>query len=288
MNEGEREAAKSLATTALRRASQARERAARARSLAERYEHLAAGHVHTALYARTAGVHRRTEACHESSAQLQESYARRLADGADEADGRRASHLFMSGVAEACEADSVALTIVDSDHRQLAVASSDSFARRAQELEFLLDEGPARDAAVQRRTVVATGPQISARWPGYGPAAAALHINEVVAAPLRTTSACLGALSVFAPRPGRVRAEQFAGVVEALMQIMCLDPDADPDLYGGLNHLATVQQAVGILSVQARCHVNDALSLIKARAFTDDLPIESVAEGIVRGDLKLT
>ncbi|MGI5469559.1 ANTAR domain-containing protein [Streptomyces sp. CA-132043] len=268
---------------AWRRAIQALERAARAETFAERYERLAA-ETGEARHSELATYHRRSAACHRSSARLQESFAQRLMNLSGPQD---TPPLFMSVVAEACGTDSAALTLVGSDQSQLAVAASDEGARAAQDLEYVLGEGPGTDATAKRRQVSAAGRSIERCWPVYGPAVTALGFGEVIAVPLATPDGCLGSLAVFDPRPGTARTTAVAEITEALVRTMLLGPDADPELYGGTDHRDTVHQAAGMVSVQERCPVGDALALIKARAYADGVPVNEMAGRIVSGEFRL-
>ena len=267
-----------LAALARRRAAHALERAERAEAAAERHE-LLAERTGRAVYAQIAATHRRTAACHRSSAALQEAFARRTAEWA----GQGTRPRFMTGVAEACGTSSAALTLVDSGHNQLAVAVSDEQSRAAQDLEYMLGEGPARDATSGRSPVQVSGRAIETRWPGYGPALTSLGVTSVTAVPLRAQDHCIGALAVFDPHPALAGFTGLTDVAAALTRIVLLGPDADPDLYGGTDIRATVQQAAGMLSAQIGCTVSDALALIKARAFTGEVSTEVIARRILRG-----
>ncbi|WP_369237683.1 ANTAR domain-containing protein [Streptomyces sp. R21] len=272
-----------VASEVRRRAAHARERAERELIAAARQERLAE-RTGLALHERLALLHRRSARCHSTAAELQESYALMLARGED---GHGAPPRFMTGVAEACGTSSAALTLVGADDSQLAVAASDEPARAAQELEFVLGEGPARDAAAHCAMVRATGARLRERWPGYAAALVELGITKVVAVPLRLPQRqnCVGSLTVFDPRPCPTRT--FVDVADALTRDVLLGPHATPDLYGGTDHHAVVHQAAGVLSVQAGCPVPDALELIKARAFSAGEPVHEVAERIVRHELRL-
>ncbi|MDJ1134888.1 GAF domain-containing protein [Streptomyces iconiensis] len=267
------------------RAARARERARRALSKAAGYDLLAAS---SGSYgcAEVASVHRRTAECHLSSARLQETYARHAARWSAAGSGGPRP-LFMGGVAEACGAESAALALVGADQSQLAFATSDPCAERAQELEFVLDEGPGRDAALLRVPVSAGGDGLAVRWPRYGPGLAGLGVGEVLAVPLTTPGACLGALTILNRRPRGMVPRAVAGVAAALTHSVLLGPDADPGLYGEADHRDRVQLAAGMVSVQAGCAVADALALIKARAFADGLPTAVVALAVTSRELRL-
>ncbi|MFI6409973.1 GAF and ANTAR domain-containing protein [Streptomyces sp. NPDC050548] len=273
-----------LAAVARQRAALARERADRAEAAAERHE-LLARKPGREFHIQIARTYRRTAECHRASARLQDDFALRTTAWAG---GRSTQPRFMTVVAEECGTGSAAVTLLDTEQNQLAVAVSDQLSRTAQDLEYILGEGPGQDAAAGHRPVHASGPEIAARWPGYGPSLVSLGISSVAAVPLRTQDSCIGSLTVFDPRPADARPAHLAEVAEALTLIVLLDPDADPDLYGGTDVRATVQQATGVLSARIGCSVADALALIKARAFAEEVSPDAVARQIVHGDLKLT
>jgi hypothetical protein len=88
---------------------------------------------------------------------------------------------------------------------------------------------------------------------------------------------------VFDPHPALAGSAGLADIAAALTRIVLLGPDADPDLYGGTDLRATVQQAAGMLSARIGCGVGDALALIKARAFTEEVSTEVIARRILHG-----
>ncbi|MEV0319289.1 GAF domain-containing protein [Streptomyces sp. NPDC050658] len=289
--EGSSHEAGGQAEAAWQRAVRAVECAAREFAVAERHERL---HVENgkALHARMAERHRAVAERHLTTARLQESYARRVREWTaghhppvKAEDGCRP--LFMAGVAEACGTSSAALTLVGDDLNQLAVAASDRASRGAQDLEYVLTAGPARDAARQRRPVYASGAALERRWPGYGSGLSALGLNSVAALPLKAPQGCIGALALFDPRPALARSGVLAEVAEALTEDVLLGPDADPWLYGGADIRAVVHQAAGTLSQQAGRSVADALALIKARAFALGESPEWVSRRVMSGELKL-
>ncbi|MHC3472488.1 GAF and ANTAR domain-containing protein [Streptomyces sp. 7R007] len=275
-------------TSAQRKADTARASAAHEIGLAERCEVLAQEaplRQHRELHLRSAAAHRSTAARHLIAAGLLDAYARRLTDWAR--DQRAPRPLFMTGVAEACGTPSAALALVGEALDQLAVAASDESARAAQELEFLLGEGPALEAARSVRPVSARGPELDRRWGGYGPAVRELGISEVIAVPLGMEDVCVGALTVFDPAPGVAGSTDLTEVADALTHSMILGSGGDPSLYGGMQVHALVHQAAGMVSVQLDCTVADALEMIKARTFAEGVSARSVAERILAGRLRL-
>lgn len=274
------------ALTAMRRASAARLRAARDLAAAERNEQLEHGR-HTqdqltkSVYAESAAAHRRSAACHLSAARLHLSFAAKLLDSSGGATNR--PH-FMAEVAELFGTSSAALTLIGTDHSQLSFAASDPRARAAQDLEYVLGDGPVKAiTSSSSSTMSAAGAELELRWPGYGAGLAALGVSEVVVVPLRSAGHCLGALSVYDPLAPSARYDEVA----AALTFLLLGPDADPELYGGVDHQEVVHQAAGMVSVQQGCTVDDALSIIKARAFADGESVRLVAERVVHDKLRI-
>ncbi|MFZ3570936.1 GAF and ANTAR domain-containing protein [Streptomyces sp. BH097] len=265
------------------RAARARERADRELELARKYETVG-GADEGRLNVRLAHIHRTSARRHELTAQLLESHARRAARWAD-IGGR--PPLFMTGVAEACGSESAAVTLVDMERNQIATASSDEPSRAAQELEYVLGEGPARDAVRGRCAVIASRGVLADRWPGYGPAAEELGIGHVVSVPLQSGGSCIGALSAFDIRADAMSATTVAQVADSLTRNVFLGTDAVPGLFGGIDYRAEVHQAAGMVAVQLGCRIADALELVKVRAFADGRPIGDIAQDIVQGRLRL-
>ncbi|MYT70673.1 MULTISPECIES: ANTAR domain-containing protein [unclassified Streptomyces] len=271
------------AALAWQRAARARERADRASLLAERYESLS-GRLADAAFRRLAEMHHGTASRHRDAAELLEAHARRAGQWSR---GEGPPPFFMTGVAEACGTESVAVTLVDHERNQLVTASSDQPAREAQDLEYILGEGPVQDAVVARAPVAASGGALSGRWPGYGPAVAALGIARVVAVPLEAPGECIGALAVFDPHPATASTALFSRIADALTRSVLLGGDAGPGLLGGIDRRAVVHQAAGVVAVQLDCSIGDALELVKARAFADGRSIGDVAADIVDRQLDL-
>ncbi|MER5443167.1 ANTAR domain-containing protein [Streptomyces sp. NPDC002790] len=270
-------------TEAWERSVRAQERADREFRLAKRYEDLVAS-TRDERYVRLGLLHRSTASRHLVAAELLAGYVRRAA--ASQRAGGQAPP-FMAGVAEACGAGSVAVTLVDAQQNQVATAYSDQPAREAQDLEYVLGEGPARDSVLGRSPVVATGAALATRWPGYGPALAALGFGQVVAVPLQSTNSCIGALAVFSASSAVASTPAVSKVAEALTRSVFLGQDAVPGLFGDIDHRAEVHQAAGMVAVHLGCRIADALELVKARSFADARPIGDIAHDIVNGHLKL-
>ena len=283
-----------------------RRRAARAEAIAASYEARSAdGPEHLrSLRVRLAALYRRTEERHRASAALHELHAVRMEAWLNGERRQPIRPAFMSAVAAAIGVSSATATVRGRRPAAVLAASSDVTARAAHDLEVALGEGPAVAAVAQRALIRAGGPSLAERWPLYGPAVEELGVHAVIAVPLELSAACLGALCVYGRDPV-IRDEVAAAagrIADALTYTVLLSPD-DPGpgsqdpwdgdgqstalLFAEADYQAVVHQAAGMVSVRCGCGIDDAEDLLRARAFADGRPVESVARGVLRGQTRL-
>jgi ANTAR domain len=167
----------------------------------------------------------------------------------------------------------------------------------AHDVEFVVGEGPALHVSTMVEPVRVGSSALTEQWPRYGPIVAAKGVGAVVGVPLRQEpGGCLGALCVYAATP-TVATEVAAAsvrVADALTHTVLNLPGTIGDdevpavpMFDEATFRATIDQAAGVVSVRHGCDVPDAIALLRARAFADGLPIEALAERVVRGDVRL-
>ena len=274
------------------RAADELRRAARARALALSYEARSADGPESlrALRARLAALHRKMEERHQASALVHQLYAARMESWLAGERGQALRPVFMSAVAAAIGVRSATATVRGRHPSAVLAASSDATARAAYDLESVLGEGPAAAAAAEGVPVRLGGPAMHDRWPLYGPAVAELGVRAVTAVPLRVSSVCLGALCVYdaAPVISDAVAAAAGQVADALSHIVLLPGQASAErLFGEADGQAAVHQAAGMVSARCGCGIDDAQALLQARAFADGQPVERVAKGVLRGEIRL-
>src|SRR5579875_2209894 len=281
-----------------------RERAERSAAVAARHEALAAvGPGPRVLHWRMAAVHRQIERRHLVTALLYRSAIGRLEGragaGAGPATAGRAGPTAEAGVAltESAawlgESTGAVVALVSSRRAETLCLASDDTARRAHELEYQVGEGPGLDAMRAGRLVAVAGPEIHRRWRVYGPGVAELSVRSVASVPLALGGACLGALTLLNPRPGAAAPDgpgaggPGAGVIGQMGEVLGhallgLYAGEESALVGAALRPA-VHQAAGMFAARYDCSVDDALALIRARAFAEDRAMEEVATDILRG-----
>ncbi|HZM83853.1 MAG TPA: ANTAR domain-containing protein [Candidatus Limnocylindrales bacterium] len=199
---------------------------------------------------------------------------------------------MLAAVAGLFGTDAAALTLLDADHTELWVAASNPTARLAQDLEYTLGEGPARDSTAGDGAILERGPGLHTRWRRYGPAVRQIGIEAVAAVPLPWSAGYFGALTVFDPActffdPANAPAMGSLRAVARDLTIAVLNANAQPALLAQGDHRAQVHQAAGIVSVQCGCGVAEALLLLKAYSYAHGEGIGSVAARVLRHELRL-
>jgi hypothetical protein len=174
------------------------------------------------------------------------------------------------------------------------VAASDDAALQLEELQFSLGEGPCVDASRTGRPVLQpdlarTGP---ARWPAFAAGAEAAGLVAVFAFPLRVGAIRLGVLDLYRSTVGSLvdhelsDALSFADAATTLLlhqQARAAGRDPPGDSLVVLDDRAEVHQATGVVSVQSAVSLQEALLLLRARAYAEQRPIGDLALDVLTG-----
>lgn len=177
------------------------------------------------------------------------------------------------------------------------VAASDQGVVDGFELQFRFGEGPCFDATANNLDVLVgdvaeIGP---GRWPAYTSAALDAGVGAVFALAARVGAIRLGALYLQRGRPGSLSEDELADgrVLAEVATMLLLDeqtgvhPDGDsPQVVANWPDRAVVHQATGMVSVQLGGDLADALARLRARAFSDGVPLARLAAEVVAGRLR--
>jgi hypothetical protein len=170
---------------------------------------------------------------------------------------------------------------------------------RIEELQLTLGEGPCVEAVRGGVPVVVNDVDRAVanagdRWPAFNDGAAEAGARAVFAFPLLIGSVNVGALDLYRAQPGALSPNQMAGALlaadAAALSLVQLDASADEtfadDPTARSSYQMQVHQATGMVSVQAGVSVDDALLLLRARAFATDRPLVEVARDVVERRLR--
>ncbi|QNE18270.1 GAF and ANTAR domain-containing protein [Kribbella qitaiheensis] len=171
------------------------------------------------------------------------------------------------------------------------LAATDGPAEVMENLQYTLGEGPCLNAFRDRRPVLEHDvARAGARWPAFAPAAAGSGIAAVFAFPLQIGAIRLGVLDLYRDKPGPLDSLQLAEALDyaaaATTILLDLQHEMPPDrLHPQLAQAADghrgIHQATGIITVQASVGINEALLLLRARAYAKDRPLLELAQDVV-------
>ncbi len=202
-----------------------------------------------------------------------------------------------TGCVEVLEVSGAGITLMSGDQAGPICVSND-VVRALEDHQFASGQGPCRDAFDRRIPVLADGMDAGSAldWPFFTELAVALGIGAVFAYPLSSDGATVGVMTVYQSEAGVLTLRQHADAVvlaeiigETLLSLQAEAPEgalAD-GLHEAVTYRAQIYQASGMVSVQLRIPPADALARIRAYAFANDLPIDTVAGEIVGRRLRM-
>jgi len=281
--------------SATRRAEAAEAAAERAANAAARLERLAAsGSGAAELHARVARRQRESEQCQRTTAKLQRNFAWMMAGWAARRDPDSVTRpVLMNAVAHMVGWRDALLVVRDQRGSEQLVAVSNVNAQRAHELETILGEGPSWEAT-QGRCLRAVGAELEDRWPWYGEAVAALGVHAVAAVPMPVGTELTGGLILTGPAKGEYGSGRLPDIAAALRQCLLAAPELMstsatdlPELgqFADTDVQPVLHQAAGALNARIGVPIEDAIDLIRARAYAEDRPVADVAAEVTRGSV---
>jgi hypothetical protein len=198
---------------------------------------------------------------------------------------------------KALRASGAGLTVMADDGLRAVIAASDDVAERLEELQFTMGEGPCIDAYELQRPVLipVVNDAAMTRWPTYAPAVYAGGVRAVFAFPLQVGAARLGVLDLFRAEVGMLSADELAlALTFAEVAVGTLvDGQADSPhgsqpgwLDDPLGPRAVLYQAQGMVMVQLRVSLAEAMSRMRAYAFAHELRLGDVAASVVAGEIR--
>ena len=188
----------------------------------------------------------------------------------------------------------ISLQHLGGDHHSIGTSSRDM--EVLHELERTLNEGPCVDAFTLGEPTAEpdlTNPT-AGRWVAFNAAALQTEARAAFGYPLHINGACLGALNLYATRPGPLTKDQHAdALVMADVATHAALTIATPSRAGLLDDLLdagenqlTIDQATGMVTVQLSVGIADALARLRAHAYAEDRTLSAVAADVVARRLR--
>jgi GAF domain/ANTAR domain len=171
------------------------------------------------------------------------------------------------------------------------IAATDGPARRMEDLQLVMGEGPCLEASQSGRPVLQPdlGATAPARWPLFGPAVLRAGIAAIFAFPLQVGAIRLGVLDLYRDSPGMLSARQLnealAYADAATEIILFLQGEMPggrlhPELSEAFAYNPVVHQATGMISAQAGVGIGEALLLLRARAYASERKLTEIAQDV--------
>ena len=182
--------------------------------------------------------------------------------------------------------DGGGVSVLSSQGMPLLVHTTDAIARRIDDLQFTLGEGPSVDAAFTGLPVLVpdlddTDDEQADRWPAFLAEVGDTGARAVFAFPIRVGDIALGTLDLYRRSPGTLDPDQVAIGLTAVQEVG--SSLLAPDPTNGRAHPLIVHRAAGMVMVQLDSSIEEALIRLRAAAFAEGTPVTSVANDVLGG-----
>lgn len=187
------------------------------------------------------------------------------------------------------------VTLLDRDGKRTTAAATDSIVEQVDALQYELEEGPCLTAWADRITVRIDDVRAEQRWPRWTSAAGKLGMRAVLSVGLVAAGDPLGAIKVYASRPGIFDAHDehvlslFAGQAATLvanMQAYDAARQLSDNLKDALRARDTIAMAKGILIGRDGADEGTALTSLAALAAQRHTTVRDVAAATVQAELR--
>lgn len=181
------------------------------------------------------------------------------------------------------------------------VCATDEVSARIEDLQLTLGEGPCVDAVVTRAPVLvgdlsdASGIAVD-RWPAFLEGARSAGVRAVFAFPLRIGAITVGALDLYSASPRELDDNQLSAALMAAdvaaMALLHLDTDLAAGFADNFDTRSSYQlqvhQATGMVQVQLGVTTEEAVLMLRARAFSEGRPLTEIASDVVERRLRFS
>lgn len=204
-------------------------------------------------------------------------------------------HHFLDRLAELTgqalpEGNSCGVT-VRQHSRAVTLAASDEQARRIDQLQYDLDEGPCLETLATGKSHYIVDTATETRWPRFCPAAHAQGIRSCLGLPLTGPTGLMGGYNLYSMWPDgfapdtRGQLEVFAGNAAGALAVamkMADQAQLSDDLREALTSRAVIDQATGIIMAQQRCGAGEAFDILRRGSQNRNVKVRELAAEIVK------
>lgn len=206
--------------------------------------------------------------------------------------------MFVHAAARSLGLDSASLALCADDGVRETVAVTDDVAAGLDDISTTLGEGPSQDALGSGVPVLVgqlRSESAHRRWPTFTPAALDLGVAATFAFPLQVGAIAVGLLTLHRRSAGELDEAQLteapswqgAGLSLLLHAQEHSDGELPDSLAPDWSTSSVVHQATGMVMVQLSTDVRSAFAALRARAYGEGVPLETIARDIVSRRLRI-
>jgi GAF domain-containing protein len=201
-------------------------------------------------------------------------------------------HMLTLRTAELAVASVVGLVLADQHGHLQYMASSREEAKLLELFQLQNEEGPCLDAYRTARPVINTDLRdATARWPAFAPHATMAGFRSVHAFPLRLRAQVIGALNVFGAGDDHRLEDADIPILQSLADVAAIallqeraitrGEVLTEQLQGALNSRVIIEQAKGVIAQTHGVSVDEAFTIIRSYARSNNRRLGELAEAIV-------
>ncbi|SFF32400.1 GAF and ANTAR domain-containing protein [Blastococcus tunisiensis] len=181
------------------------------------------------------------------------------------------------------------VSIIDGG-RRVSSGATDEQVRRADALQYELDEGPCLAAASLRDVVRIDDLAEEDRWPRWAAAARPLGLRATLSAPLVAGDVSLGAMKVYADRPGvfDAHSEQLLGMLSPQAAVLVANVRSydrakrfSEDMRKAVRDRDVVNMAKGVLMGRSNLDEESAAAVLLRQAHTAETTVTAAAHAVL-------
>jgi GAF domain-containing protein len=186
------------------------------------------------------------------------------------------------------------VSVIDEESRRSSGAT-DARVMQADDLQYELDEGPCLAATADRQLVRIDDLTADRRWPRWAAAAAGLGLRAAMSAPMVAADKSLGAIKIYAERPGTfdARSERLltmfsaqAALLVANMQTHERAKRLSEGMRQAIHDRDVINVAKGILMGRNAVNEDAAFGILLAGSAQDGSTLAQAARSIVESVIR--
>lgn len=181
-------------------------------------------------------------------------------------------------------AEHAGVSLVYENTRIETPAATDDVARRGDELQYELGEGPCLQSIREQETVWSNDLTAERRWPRWSKRASdELGVRSMLCFQLFVTHATLGALNLYSSKPNAFESEdRTAGLALAAHIAVALSSAQDAaGQQSAVDGASVIGQAQGLIMQRYELLPSQAFLVLARAAQRDDTTLQQVAESLV-------